>query len=106
MIKSNAGRILTIVGGVVLIRHLVGRQIEKGFEQTHETAVDVVVGDYRIQVLKPLPGKNYSCSWIVDPADRFSRPPGVPDPGPAAYGNAQTVEQAYADAVAWIDGHG
>ena len=105
-IKSPTGRILAVVGGYLLVRHIVGRNIERGFRQTHETSIDVRVGDYRIQVLKPLPGEKGSYEWIVDPADRFNRPPGAPDPGPASYGSALTEEEAYAAAANWIETHG
>ena len=103
VIKSNTGKIVVIVGAVLLARGLIGRNIKRLFDQTHEEAIDVVSGDYRIIVLKPMPGQKYPCRWFVDRRDRFET---KPDQGSAAHGEAATVEQAYADAVAWIDGHG
>lgn len=99
-IKSPAAKIAVAVGGIFLIRHIIGRNIERGFRQTHETSIDVAMGDYRIQVLKPLPGEKGSYEWIVEV--RWMNLGGVS----SAYGSASTEEEAYAAAVNWIETNG
>lgn len=99
MAKRNPALALgLVVGGYFLIKKGAEKAVDSAFQARRREVIEEQDGKFTITVSEPLPqyADSTAPQWVV------AIEPAHGGRGAVASGEAGTVEQAYADALAWV----